>query len=71
MTVPYSMPMGLQVFDKEGKRLVDEYIFSMAETRNWTSSTYNSLSELDQLLAYTTSHKIIRPAKGPDQGRPE
>jgi hypothetical protein len=47
MTVKYSQPMGIQVFNKEGKRLIDEYVFTMSDTRSWTSSTYSSMSDLD------------------------
>ena len=47
MTVKYSQPMGIQVFNKEGKTLIDEYVFTMSDTRSWTSSTYSSMSDLD------------------------
>ncbi|HSF89174.1 MAG TPA: hypothetical protein VLA46_07135, partial [Saprospiraceae bacterium] len=47
MTVKYSQPMGLQVFNREGKTLIDKYVFTMSDTRSWTSSTYSSMSDLD------------------------
>ena len=47
MTVKYSQPMGIQVFNKEGKTLIDKYVFTMSDTRSWTSSTYSSMSDLD------------------------
>ncbi len=47
MEVKYSLPMGIQVFNKEGKSLIDKYVFTMSDTRSWTSSTYSSISDLD------------------------
>lgn len=47
MSVKYSLPMGIQVFNKEGKTLIDQYVFTMSDTRSWTSSTYSSMSDLD------------------------
>lgn len=47
MTVKYSLPMGIQVFNREGTTLIDKYVFTMSDTRSWTSSTYSSMSDLD------------------------
>lgn len=47
LEVKYSLPMGLEVYNRDGKVLLDKYIFSNSDTRTWTSSTYSSLSELD------------------------
>jgi len=47
MEVKYSLPMGIQVYNKEGKTLIDKYIFAMSDTRSWISSSYSSLSDLD------------------------
>lgn len=58
MTVKYSLPMGIQVFDRQGKTLMDKYIFSMSDTRTWTSSTYNSTSELDSYWRIQRTTKL-------------
>jgi hypothetical protein len=47
MEVKYSLPMGIQVEDKESKRWLDKYIYSMSDTRSWISPSYNTLSDLD------------------------
>jgi len=47
LEIKYSLPMGLEVYNRDGKVLLDKYIFSNSDTRTWTSSTYSSLSELD------------------------
>lgn len=47
LELKYSMPMVIKVVNKEGKTLLDEYIFSMSDTRTWTSPSYNSMSDLD------------------------
>lgn len=47
LEVKYSLPMGVQVLDREGHALLDTYVFSNGDTRTWTSSTFNSLSELE------------------------
>lgn len=47
LEVKYSLPMGIQVLDRDGHALMDKYVFSNGDTRTWTSPTYNSISELD------------------------
>jgi hypothetical protein len=58
LELSYSLPMALKVFDKEGKRLVDEYIFSNGETRTWTSPSYNTLSDLDSYWRIQRSTRL-------------
>ncbi len=47
LELKYSMPLAIRVVNKGGKTLLDEYVFSMSDTRTWTSSSYNSMSALD------------------------
>ncbi len=47
LELKYSMPMAIKLVNKEGKTLLDKYIFSMSDTRTWTSPSYNSMSALD------------------------
>jgi hypothetical protein len=58
LTVKYSLPMGIRVFDRQGKRLLDKYIFSTSDTRTWTSSTYNTMSELDSYWRIQRTTKL-------------
>lgn len=47
MTIKYSQPMSIRVYNREGKTLMDQYVFTMSDTRSWTSSTYSNMSDLD------------------------
>lgn len=47
LELKYSMPLALRLENKDGKTLLDKYIFSMSDTRTWTSSAFNSMSDLD------------------------
>lgn len=47
LELKYSMPVAVKVRDKESKTLLDDYIFTMSDTRSWTSPSYNSLADLD------------------------
>lgn len=58
MQVKYSLPMAIRVFDKEGKTLLDKYIFYMSDTRSWTSSTYNTMSDLDSYWRIQRTTKL-------------
>ena len=58
LELKYSQPMSIEVFNKEGKTLLDEYISSNSDTRSWTSSSYNSMSELDSYWRYQRSSKL-------------
>ena len=58
LEVKYSQPMSVEVFNREGKTLLDEYIFSNSNTRSWTSSSYSSMSELDNYWRYARSTKL-------------
>lgn len=58
LEVKYSQPMSVEVFNRDGKTLLDEYIFSSSNTRTWTSSTYNSMSDLDSYWRYARSTKL-------------
>jgi hypothetical protein len=58
MEVKYSLPMSIEVFNKEGKTLMDEYIYSNSDTRTWTSSSYSSMSELDSYWRYQRSTRL-------------
>ena len=50
--------MGIKVYNREGKSLWDEYIFSMSDTRSWTSSTYSTMSDLDSYWRIQRSTKL-------------
>ena len=58
LEVKYSQPMSVEVFNRDGKTLLDEYIFSNSNTRSWTSSSYSSMSELDSYWRYSRSTKL-------------
>ena len=47
MEVKYSLPLTLQVYDREGHSLMDTYIMSNTNTQTWSSPTYSSLSDLE------------------------
>ncbi len=46
MEVKYSLPMSVRVTDKMDNTLLDRNIFTMSDTRTWTSQVFNSISEL-------------------------
>lgn len=46
MEVKYSLPMSVRVTDKMDNTLLDRNIFTMSDTRTWTSTTYNNISDL-------------------------
>jgi hypothetical protein len=50
--------MGIKVFDKEGRTLLDKYIFSMSDTRSWISSSYNTMSDLDSYWRIQRTTKL-------------
>jgi hypothetical protein len=58
LEVKYSQPMSVEVFNRDGKTLLDEYISSNSNTRSWTSSSYSSMSELDSYWRYSRSTKL-------------
>lgn len=58
MEVKYSQPMSIEVFNKEGKTLLDEYIYSSSDTRTWTSTSYSSVSDLDSYWRYQRSTRL-------------
>ena len=58
MEVKYSLPMELQVVDKESKTWLDKYIFSLSDTKSWISSTYNTLDDLDSYWRIQRSTKL-------------
>ena len=47
MDVKYSLPVSVKVRDNKSKTWLDEHIFTMSDSKTWTSSTYKSLDELD------------------------
>ncbi len=55
--VKYSLPVAIQVKDKNGRRLIDKYIFTNSDTRTWISHSFNDLSDLD---SYWRSEKQSR-----------
>ncbi len=59
MEVKYSLPMGIKVYNKEGKSLWDEYIFSMSDTRSWISSSYNTIADIDSYWRIQRNMKLI------------
>jgi hypothetical protein len=46
MKVNYSMPLEVEMESRKGENLLDRVIYSNS-TKSWTSSSYNSLSELE------------------------
>ena len=52
MEIKYSLPMAVQVEDKETKTWLDKYIFSASDTRSWISTSYNTIDELDSYWRY-------------------
>ena len=58
LEVKYSQAMSIEVFNRESKTLLDEYIFSNSNTRSWTSSSYSSMSELDSYWRYSRTTRL-------------
>ncbi len=58
LELKYEMPVGIKVWDKKGNTLDDEYIFSWSDQRTYTTSYYNSISELDSYWRYSRNSKI-------------
>jgi len=56
--VKYSLPMSFKVSDKKGNTLEDEYIFSWSDYHTYTTSYYNSLSELDSYWRINRTSKL-------------
>lgn len=64
MEVRYSVPVSLHVSDKQGNTLLDKRIYTHADTRTWTSSSYNSMNELDNYWRYQRPTRLIELHKG-------
>ena len=56
--VKYSLPVSIKVSDKEGRTLEDEYIFSWTDDRTYTTSYYNSLSDLESYWRINRTSKL-------------
>ncbi len=56
--VKYSIPISIKVADKKGNTLEDEYIFSWNDESTYTTSYYNSLSELDSYWRINRTSKL-------------
>ena len=62
--VRYSLPVSLQVYDKKGDRLYDRYIGgSSADTRTWTSHSYNNLSDLESYWRTSRTSRLAQLQK--------
>ncbi len=56
--VKYSIPISIKVADKNGNTLENKYIFSWSDESTYTSSYYNSLSELDSYWRINRKSKL-------------
>ena len=56
--VRYSIPIGLKVSDKKGNTLEDEYIFSWSDENTYTTSYYNTLSDLESYWRINRTSKL-------------
>ncbi|MBK9982329.1 MAG: hypothetical protein IPP15_07875 [Saprospiraceae bacterium] len=56
--VKYSIPISIKVADKNGNTLEDKYIFSWTDENTYTTSYYNSLSELDSYWRINRTSKL-------------
>jgi|WetSurMetagenome_2_1015567.scaffolds.fasta_scaffold58074_2 hypothetical protein len=63
LEVKYSLPISLQVYDKNGFMLADQYISSSSDTRTWTSVSYNSLADLDSYWRYERPNRLTQLQK--------
>jgi hypothetical protein len=58
LEVKYSLPLYVKVRDNKSKTWIDEHIFTMSDTRTWTSPTYKSLDELDSYWRIQRKSKL-------------
>lgn len=56
--IKYSLPISIKVVDKKANTLEDEYIFSWTDQNTYTTSYYNSLSELDSYWRINRNSKL-------------
>jgi hypothetical protein len=60
MEVKYSLPITLEVYDKKGFLLANTNVSSTSDTHTWTSSTYNSLSDLNNYWRYEENSRMTQ-----------
>lgn len=56
--IKYALPIAIKVSDKKGNTLEDEYISSWTDEHTYTTSYYNSLSELDSYWRINRNSKL-------------
>ena len=54
----YSQPMAIEVTDKKGRTLEDEYIYHLSDDQTWRSTNYSSMSDLDRYWRTNRSMKL-------------
>jgi hypothetical protein len=58
LELKYEMPIGIKISDKKGNTLDNEDIFTWSDQRTYTTSYYNSISDLDSYWRYSRNSKI-------------
>ncbi|HZV70418.1 MAG TPA: hypothetical protein VFG10_12770 [Saprospiraceae bacterium] len=56
--IKYALPIAIKVVDKKGRTLEDQYIFSWTEQNTYTTSYYNSISELESYWSFNKTSKL-------------
>jgi hypothetical protein len=60
MEVKYSLPITLEVYDKKGFLLANTSVSSSSSTYTWSSSYYNSLSDLNNYWRYEENSRMMQ-----------
>jgi hypothetical protein len=60
MEVKYSLPITLEVYDKKGFLLANTSVSSSSDTHTWTSSSYSSLSDLNNYWRYEENSRMAQ-----------
>jgi len=58
MEVKYSLPITMEVYDKKGFLLANTSVSSSSTTHTWTSTTYSSLSDLNNYWRYEENSRM-------------
>ncbi len=56
--VKYSLPLSLEVYNREGSVLMDKYVMSNTDTKTWTSPSYDSFSDLDDYWRFQRASRL-------------
>ena len=60
MEVKYSLPITLEVYDKKGFLLANTSVSSGSDTHTWTSTSYSSLSDLNNYWRYEENSRMTQ-----------